>query len=776
MTPVEHAAYLAANGVPVFPCYPEGHGNRPDGRPYYKSPRIAGWQLYASTDEAQIRAWFNQWPDSLVAVPTGARSGLYVLDLDVKPAAGVSGVDTLRTTGMQPPVTRINHTLTGGMHLLYQLPTTGEARTDAGMLGAGVDRRGNGGYIIWWPAHGGAVTAGPVSPCPQWMVGAAERDGVPSDTLPPMGLAEHDIHDLLRRIQPESVAGRSEWLRVGMALHHEYEGDDAGLRMWDAYSMFWPNYDGRQSLEREWATFGRTARVGVTLRSYVPTGWRSVPATEAFAGGQMLVPAIPAVRPAVLPFTVPALPQAVIDARDGTTTTRPLTEAGNAMRMHDKYSQVLRYVIELDSWLYWYTDGCGSTAGGQWLGDSKSAAVQHLATLLAADVYAEGGGNVHESAVYVKWARKCAEVRTSANTVKLLSLYPDMRISATDLNTDPMLAGLNGARSVLDLRTGLVRDAMPADLITKSLGVRAVGRADGSARWLSFVSEIFCGDRHLADWMQRWCGYCLTGSTCEEIMVFAYGQGRNGKGTFFESVARVLGEYVATVPSSTFDAAHGGGGEGATPQLAKLQGARMVLSSETNADTPVNESLIKSMTGGDAITARPMYAAPITFYPQFKITVQGNHKPMIRGMDVGVWSRIKLVPFLRIFSDEERDRSLKARFKDDAEHILAWMLEGCLRWQQMGLADVPVAITAATAEYHEEMDVMGEWIRERCVGGSDVSAMASILYASYRDWAEKNGHKHPMTAQSFGRRLSDRGMRRQRIASGSLWRGLSLRM
>jgi phage/plasmid-associated DNA primase len=145
-------------------------------------------------------------------------------------------------------------------------------------------------------------------------------------------------------------------------------------------------------------------------------------------------------------------------------------------------------------------------------------------------------------------------------------------------------------------------------------------------------------------------------------------------------------------------------------------------------------------------------------------------------MDTGVWSRIKLVPFLRIFSDEERDRRLKARFKDEAEHILAWMLEGCLRWQQMGLSDVPVAIAMATAEYHEEMDVMGEWIRERCVSGSDVSAMASVLYASYRDWAEKNGHKTPMTAQAFGRRLSDRGMRRQRIANGSLWKGLHLRM
>jgi len=236
----------------------------------------------------------------------------------------------------------------------------------------------------------------------------------------------------------------------------------------------------------------------------------------------------------------------------------------------------------------------------------------------------------------------------------------------------------------------------------------------------------------------------------------------------------VLGEYVATVPSSTFDAAYGGGGEGATPQLAKLQGARMVLSSETNADTPVNESLIKSMTGGDAITARPMYASPLTFYPQFKINVQGNHKPMIRGMDVGVWSRIKLVPFLRIFSDEERDRSLKARFKDEAEHILAWMLEGCLRWQQMGLSDVPVAISSATAAYKTEMDVLGEWIDERCDVNDRSVSMASILYSSYNQWAIDSGHKNPLTKQSFGRKLSERGFIRSHTRSGWQWIGISI--
>lgn len=762
--PIDEALRLAAGGIPVFPCWPEGYGNRDDGRPYYKSPRIAGWQIHASTDITTVLGWFSQWPDALVAVPTGQRSGLYVLDLDVKPAAGIDG--RVAVQPLQPPATRINHTLTGGMHLLYRLPETGAAQTDAGMLGAGIDRRGDGGYIIWWPAHGGAVTQGPIAGCPQWMVGSAARQGVPDDTLPPMGLTTVELHDLLRRIQPQQMSSRSEWLKVGMALHHEHGGSEAGLVMWDAYSMCWPKYEGRQALEREWGTFGRTSRVAVTMRSFVPQGWKSIDPTAAFAGGAV-IPAVPAVPAApvsgALPFVVPALPQAVMDARDGTATTRPLTEDGNAMRMHDKYSGVLRYIIETGGWLYWHD--------GQWLSDPKGSRVKRLAANLATDIYQEGAGNIMESATYVKWARKCAEVRTVTNTVTMLALYSDICMSMSMLDTDPMLCGLDGARKVLDLRTGHVRAARPDDYITKSLGVSGVGRAGGSNRWLSFVSEVFGGDQALVRWMQRWFGYCLTGSTREEVLVFAYGMGRNGKGTMFESVATVLGEYAATVDKKTFQESAAGGGA-ASPDLFKLQGARFILSSETT-DATVDEALIKTMTGGDHITARGLYKDPVTFLPQFKINMLGNHKPVIRNTDHGIWSRIKLVPFLRIFHDP--DKTLKDRFRDEAEHILAWMLEGCMEWQRIGLGEVPEAIVEATDEYRKEMDVIGQWIIERCVERSDVSSMGSLLYASYRDWAEKNGYKNPLTAQSFGRRLSDRGLKKIHTMHGSMRLGLAVR-
>ena len=220
----------------------------------------------------------------------------------------------------------------------------------------------------------------------------------------------------------------------------------------------------------------------------------------------------------------------------------------------------------------------------------------------------------------------------------------------------------------------------------------------------------------------------------------------------------------------TFQESAAGGGA-ASPDLFKLQGARFILSSETT-DAGVDEAQIKTMTGGDQITARGLYKDPVTFFPQFKINILGNHKPVIRNMDHGIWSRIRMVPFLRIFTDP--DKTLKERFRDDAPHILAWMLQGCLQWQQRGLGDVPAAISKATEAYKSEMDVIGEWVLDRCVTDPRSATMSSILYASYRDWAEKNGYKSPMTAQAFGRRLSERGFIRSHTRSGWQWMGISI--
>lgn len=798
-TPIEHAVYLALKGIPVFPCWPDGYGNREDGRPRYKSPRILEWNTLASSDTDVIMAWWRKWPDSMVAVPAGARSGLYVLDLDLKPAENVDGAENLYKLGLIPPPTRINHTLTGGSHHLYLMPPGGaHAKTDASVIAPGVDRRGDGGYIIWWPAHGGRVDYAPIVVPPEWMV----RDAVghrPDVMFPPLGLTDAEIADLMGRIQPALMDSRSEWIKVGLALHHETGGEERGLAIWDRYSMTWPKYEGRASLEREWASFGRGRGSHISMRSLMPKGWQRLPTEvgfgeDALPPGAMLAPPPPPVLvgtvlsadngaqgtgaapppplvgggPAPIPMFVPPLPQGMIDARDGTAASRPLTEAGNTLRMYDRHGHDLRYVIENKAWLYW--------SDRAWHWDAEGAVPQMMAFNLSPIIYREGAANIHESDAYAKWARESQKARTINASVTLLAKMEVLRTHVALIDSDIMLAGLDGGRMVLDLRNGNVRPAQQTDMITKSLGVREVGNARDCPRWVNFLEQVFNGDKELINWIQRWCGYVLTGDVSEQFFCFAFGTGRNGKGTFAELLKFIMGDYARVVAPETLTEAKRAAG-GASPDIAALAGARLALSAETNDGSHMAEGLVKTLTGGDTITARQLYGLLFEFIPQMKMLISGNHKPVIKGVDYAVWARVRLIPFTRTFTDDQRDPKLQEKLRVEAPHILAWMLEGCLEWQKRGLQDVPSVIRTATQDYKAEMDVIGEWISEKLIlTDPTATVQSSMLYTNYREWAIDNGYKMPMNRQVFRRKLMERDFKQKHTNIADVWIGVGLRI
>ena len=280
-TAVTEALMLAQGDIPVFPCFPIGSGVNPKTKRLLdKSPRVTAWGEAATTDAAQIQQWWSQWPDALVGVPTGAKSGLFVLDLDIK--NGKDGPAALAKMGRPLPDTRVNWTLTGGQHALYRAIAGSHCPTNSDVIAPGVDLRGDGGYIIWWPAHGGRVDIRALAPAPEWMT----KEDPTGPSMPPMGISDEEIEELLRMIPPAKMESRSEWIKLGMALHHETEGDMLGMQLWNTYSATWPKYDGIESIEREWKSFGSGKRTHVTLRSFVPPGWRRrIPnATEVFGG------------------------------------------------------------------------------------------------------------------------------------------------------------------------------------------------------------------------------------------------------------------------------------------------------------------------------------------------------------------------------------------------------------------------------------------------------------------------------------------------------------
>lgn len=181
-----------------------------------------------------------------------------------------------------------------------------------------------------------------------------------------------------------------------------------------------------------------------------------------------------------------------------------------------------------------------------------------------------------------------------------------------------------------------------------------------------------------------------------------------------------------------------------------------MICSETEDNTALAESLVKSLVSGDSMAVRNLYAAPVEFQPNFKLVMAGNHKPIIRGNDHGLWRRVRLVPFNRTFSPEERDTRLLDKLKAETPHILAWMVAGCIRWQKKGLSDTPETIRQATDAYQVDQDLTGAWLSECTVSSVQGETSSSDLYANYRAWSIDNGLR-PASSTALGRRLSERG-------------------
>lgn len=469
-----------------------------------------------------------------------------------------------------------------------------------------------------------------------------------------------------------------------------------------------------------------------------------------------------------MPLDVPPLP--VCDVRDGTKDTRPLTELGNAQRLLDAHGANLRYVPGLNAWLVW--------DGTAWQWDYDGAQVCALAAGLPAAIYREGTGFIGTADFlkaaehFAKWSRKSATRYTTEAAVKLLSNFEQVRLTLEAIDADPYLVGFDKARQVIDLRTGTTRPAAREDYVTKSLGVHSVGDAARAERWMTFLDEIFDGDKELTGWLKRFAGYTLTGSTQEHAFLFCHGAGNNGKGVLMLLLKHIMGDYAKAIPAETLTDTKRHAGA-ATPDLADLIGARLGLCAETPENMPLAEALVKALVAGDTMAVRRLHCSPVQFVPQLKLWMSGNHKPVIRGTDYGMWRRVRLIPFNRIFSPAERDPHLLDALKRESAHVVAWMVAGCLAWQQHGLGDTPDVVDAATHAYQTDQDVMGMWLAE-CTKLSAYETTSGELYASFKAWCIRTGAK-PASQIVMGRKLGERGYTRRESNGQTRWIGLSLK-
>lgn len=461
-------------------------------------------------------------------------------------------------------------------------------------------------------------------------------------------------------------------------------------------------------------------------------------------------------QPAVMPIGA--------DSRDGVSGTFPLTEMGNCHRVVAAHGDDLRFVPEAGAWLVW--------SGENWLWDTYGARVRGLIGRLAASIYADGADRFDDAEHFLKWARKSQEARTIRNVQVLLEDVADLRIPVAAIDGDPFLVGVDGARRVIDLRAGKCRAAERSDFVTRSLGVSEIGSAEQAIAWKRFLGDVFMNDADVLDWFKRFFGYCLTGCYGEQLFIFAHGSGSNGKSVLVKTMKSLSGEYCRTVAAGTLMEQKRGAGD-ASPDIADLAGARLLLASETSAGSAFDEQFLKGWTGGDPQVARKLYRDQFAFEPVGKLFIAGNYRPRIGGTDHAIWRRVRLLPFVRTFSDEEKDPTMLDKLRAELPHILAWAIEGCLDWQKRRLTDVPKAMKDAGRQYLVEQDILGEFLQEMTLSGPELRVTSKELFDCYRSWMMQCNLK-PVSRQAFGRQLAERGFPSRHTNRGAVYDGLDL--
>lgn len=418
-----------------------------------------------------------------------------------------------------------------------------------------------------------------------------------------------------------------------------------------------------------------------------------------------------------------------------------MTDTGNAERFYDRFGQYVRYSFNRKKWYYW--------TGKCWMLDELGE-VKKLADEICADLKREAlaieDDELQDKAL--KFARSTAN--TSRKEAMLKEAQHLFEIPAAPDDFDAYSEFLNCENGIINLRNGELTPHDAEMMLTKMCGTEYDVDHARPERWMQFLSEITGDDADLIDYIQRCVGYALTGSNREQCAYFLYGMGNNGKSTFLNALAEVLGSYASNAQPDTImlQSRLGSSGGGANSDIARLKSTRFVTCEEPTEGVRLNEGLLKQLTGGSKVTCRFLYGDEFEYTPEFKIWVATNHKPVIRGTDVGIWRRIKLIPFEVNIPVEKVDKGLMDKLRAEYPQILAWAVEGCIKWQREGMTE-PACVLEATKEYRQEMDLIASFV-EQCViiDYTADKVMARDLFNVYSKWAKEN-NEYEMSSKKF---------------------------
>lgn len=419
----------------------------------------------------------------------------------------------------------------------------------------------------------------------------------------------------------------------------------------------------------------------------------------------------------------------------------PPNDEGNAQAVLLLYGDVFLY-CDAYGWLYW-TGTHWRMEGAE---DQVRAAVTETMKLRQIAAVKLGKDQVIRAAK-PNWS-------TVKNCIEMFRPKVVTDVSVFDADPD----SFNCANGVVDLRTGVLvpHDARPR--FTYCSTVTYDPNAD-YVEWVEFLASVV--DPSVVPYLQMAAGYSITGHTREEILFYVHGPTRSGKGTFTESLLKIL-PYPLGIEAdfATFTAERKGDTQNF--DLAPLKPARMIVASESSRYETLNEAKVKSVTGGNWIRCAYKHRDHFEYRPQFKIWLTSNHPVKGDVDDDAFWGRVRVIEFPNSHLGRE-DKGLKERMKSPAVQrgILRWLVEGAMAWYAApaGL-EAPAAVVNTTAARRADLDYVAQWIDDCCK--TDLQNLTAYwtantaLYSSYTDWCRANGVM-PKMQEQWGRSLSQKG-------------------
>ncbi|MBQ6372303.1 MAG: DNA primase, partial [Oscillospiraceae bacterium] len=348
---------------------------------------------------------------------------------------------------------------------------------------------------------------------------------------------------------------------------------------------------------------------------------------------------------------------------------------------------------------------------------------------------------------------------------------PMVEIDQRELDADPFL--LNTPAGTVDLRRGIdgMQPHRPEDFITKCTAA-SPGR-DGEDIWEDALHTFFCGDKDLEDYVQMIVGMALIGRVYMEALIIAHGDGRNGKSTFWNVLARVLGSYSGNISA---DALTVGCRRNVKPELAETKGKRLLIAAELEEGMRLNTALVKQFCSTDEIYAEKKYKDPFAFTPSHTLVLYTNHLPKVGANDPGTWRRLIVVPFnAKIEGGGDIKNYAEYLYENAGPAILTWMIEGARKVIEAGFRiEPPECVRQATEQYRESGNWLDQFLSECCEQGEDYSERSGDVYTAYRNFCMRTG-EYARSTTDFYAATDLAGFVRKRSKIGNIMFGLRLK-